>query len=347
MTCSGSAPKPLRWPGAHTRAGDACGLRLRDRRWRLRGPCVRAARLLRGPGGAGRRWSRRATTTRAASSNQRPDRARRCTSSVANPLQLGLRDRAAGRPRRPRAATSRAGEALGGSSADQRDDLHSAASRRTTTAGPADGSAGLGLAGRAARCSSRAEHNERGADAFHGTGGPLNVDGSALAPIPLGARLRRGGAAGRHRRTNPDFNGAEQEGVGPYQVTQKNGERWSAARAYPRAGALARPNLAVFTERAGDARRAGGQRARVGIECRAGSAARAAVRAREVTPGGRARCSRRSCSLALGRRSRRRAPAEPWASRCWPTCRVGRQPAGPRRTSSSTVAAAALTTCSA
>lgn len=29
---------------------------------------------------------------------------------------------------------------------------------------------------------------------------------------------------------NDDFNGAEQEGVGVYQVTQKNGERWSAAR---------------------------------------------------------------------------------------------------------------------
>jgi choline dehydrogenase-like flavoprotein len=31
---------------------------------------------------------------------------------------------------------------------------------------------------------------------------------------------------------NPDFNGADQEGVGMYQVTHKNGERWSAAKAY-------------------------------------------------------------------------------------------------------------------
>ena len=33
-------------------------------------------------------------------------------------------------------------------------------------------------------------------------------------------------------RATDDFNGAAQEGVGLYQVTQKNGERWSAARAY-------------------------------------------------------------------------------------------------------------------
>jgi len=32
-------------------------------------------------------------------------------------------------------------------------------------------------------------------------------------------------------RENRDFNGAEQDGVGPFQVTQKNGERWSSARA--------------------------------------------------------------------------------------------------------------------
>jgi choline dehydrogenase-like flavoprotein len=47
-------------------------------------------------------------------------------------------------------------------------------------------------------------------------------------------------------RLNPDFNGADQEGVGRYQVTQKDGRRCSAARAYLRP-AEARPNLTVIT----------------------------------------------------------------------------------------------------
>ena len=46
---------------------------------------------------------------------------------------------------------------------------------------------------------------------------------------------------------NPDFNGQSQDGVGFYQVTQKDGRRWSAADAYlhPRPG---RPNLTVQTD---------------------------------------------------------------------------------------------------
>jgi choline dehydrogenase-like flavoprotein len=45
---------------------------------------------------------------------------------------------------------------------------------------------------------------------------------------------------------NADFNGAQQEGVGRYQVTHKNGERHSAAKAYVTPN-LSRPNLKVFT----------------------------------------------------------------------------------------------------
>jgi len=45
---------------------------------------------------------------------------------------------------------------------------------------------------------------------------------------------------------NPDFNGATQDGVGFYQVTQKDGARWSTASAYLRP-ALSRPNLTVVT----------------------------------------------------------------------------------------------------
>ncbi|MCI4440422.1 choline dehydrogenase [Tibeticola sp.] len=90
----------------------------------------------------------------------------------------------------------------------------------------------------------RSEHNERGADAFHGTGGPLNVM-DLRSPNPFGPRFveaaKEAGFA-----ANPDFNGAEQEGVGLYQVTHKNGERCSAAKAYLTPN-LGRPNLQVRT----------------------------------------------------------------------------------------------------
>ncbi|MFA9201402.1 MAG: GMC family oxidoreductase [Cypionkella sp.] len=76
----------------------------------------------------------------------------------------------------------------------------------------------------------RAEHNERGADEFHGANGPLNVcdqkhaNPGSVAFVEAAAQLQL--------PRNADFNGARQEGFGLYQVTQKGGERWSAARAY-------------------------------------------------------------------------------------------------------------------
>jgi choline dehydrogenase-like flavoprotein len=90
----------------------------------------------------------------------------------------------------------------------------------------------------------RAEHNERGADDLHGQGGPLNVM-DLRSPNPfLPSFVQAGQQAGY--RLNTDFNGPEQEGVGVYQVTHKNGERFSAAKAYltPHLG---RPNLQVIT----------------------------------------------------------------------------------------------------
>ncbi|MGD0332573.1 MAG: choline dehydrogenase [Xanthobacteraceae bacterium] len=89
----------------------------------------------------------------------------------------------------------------------------------------------------------KAERNERITDDFHGRDGPLNVaerpytnplshvfvEAAQQAGIPL----------------NPDFNGAAQLGCGLFQVTQKNGERCSAASAYLRP-ALARSNLTVL-----------------------------------------------------------------------------------------------------
>lgn len=91
----------------------------------------------------------------------------------------------------------------------------------------------------------RSENNERIVDAYHGTGGPLNVadprSPSSFVEVWLAAAEQQG-----HAR-NPDFNGAEQEGIGFYQLTQKNGERWSAAAAFLTPN-LGRPNLAVRTQ---------------------------------------------------------------------------------------------------
>jgi choline dehydrogenase-like flavoprotein len=90
----------------------------------------------------------------------------------------------------------------------------------------------------------RAEHNQRGADALHGQGGPLNVM-DLRSPNPfLPSFIEAGQQAGY--RLNTDFNGPEQEGIGSYQVTHKNGERFSAAKAYltPHLG---RSNLKVIT----------------------------------------------------------------------------------------------------
>jgi choline dehydrogenase-like flavoprotein len=90
----------------------------------------------------------------------------------------------------------------------------------------------------------RQEDNQRGADGYHGAGGPLHVS-DQIAPSPVGQAFVD--AASRLQLPlNDDFNGARQEGFGLYQVTQYKGERWSAARAFidPLAG---KPNLSVRT----------------------------------------------------------------------------------------------------
>ncbi|MFA7270401.1 MAG: GMC family oxidoreductase N-terminal domain-containing protein [Sterolibacterium sp.] len=89
-----------------------------------------------------------------------------------------------------------------------------------------------------------AENNERGADEFHGVGGPLNV-ADLKSPNPV-ARLFVQAAVAEGFHACRDFNAAGQEGVGFYQVTQKDGQRMSAAKAYLTRH-LGRPNLAVLT----------------------------------------------------------------------------------------------------
>ena len=88
----------------------------------------------------------------------------------------------------------------------------------------------------------RSEHHETGASAYHGSAGPLNV--APLRSPNLLARVFLEAAAEAGYPRNDDFNGAVQEGIGLYEVTQKNGERWSVARAYLHP-AMGRPNLHV------------------------------------------------------------------------------------------------------
>jgi choline dehydrogenase len=90
----------------------------------------------------------------------------------------------------------------------------------------------------------KAEANERGEDQFHGAFGPLAVsEGRSRNPM-MNAFVEAGAQAGYS--TNADFNGETQDGVGHYQVTQRNGMRCSSAAAYLHPN-LGRPNLQVIT----------------------------------------------------------------------------------------------------
>ena len=88
------------------------------------------------------------------------------------------------------------------------------------------------------------EDQERGADDWHGTGGPLPVS-DQRHDFPLAeAFFAACEAEGLPR--NDDFNGARQEGAGYFQMTSRNGVRVSAAKAYLKP-AMKRPNLRVET----------------------------------------------------------------------------------------------------
>jgi choline dehydrogenase len=89
----------------------------------------------------------------------------------------------------------------------------------------------------------KAEDNERGADEFHGAGGPLPVSEQRSGNRISEAFVEAGVEAGLPR--NPDFNGASQDGVGLYQVTQRGGMRGSTAVSYLHP-AMERENLTVM-----------------------------------------------------------------------------------------------------
>jgi choline dehydrogenase-like flavoprotein len=91
----------------------------------------------------------------------------------------------------------------------------------------------------------KAESNEAFGEPFHGRGGPLNVANSR-SDNPFHQRFLDAAREAQFP-LNDDFNGARQEGLGLYQLTQINGERCSAARAYLRPHLGKRPNLRVET----------------------------------------------------------------------------------------------------
>ncbi len=90
----------------------------------------------------------------------------------------------------------------------------------------------------------RSESNERGADAFHGDEGPLAVSNMRIQRPICDAWVAAAQAAGYP--FNPDYNGAEQEGVGYFQLTTRNGRRCSSAVAYLKP-ARSRENLQIIT----------------------------------------------------------------------------------------------------
>jgi choline dehydrogenase len=90
----------------------------------------------------------------------------------------------------------------------------------------------------------KAEDQTRGADDFHGTGGPLPVSNLGH-PDPISAAFVEAAVEAGIPR-NPDFNGATQEGAGFFQTTTRGGRRASTAVAYLRP-AKTRANLHVET----------------------------------------------------------------------------------------------------
>ena len=124
----------------------------------------------------------------------------------------------------------------------------------------------------------KAEHREAGACDLHAQGGPLNVapltDPSPVNQVFIDAATDYGIPA------TDDFNGPEQEGVGYYEVTQKNAERWSTARAYLDP-VMARENLTVI-KRATTTRVILEDKRAVGIEIKQGRKRRTLRARKEV-----------------------------------------------------------------
>jgi choline dehydrogenase len=90
----------------------------------------------------------------------------------------------------------------------------------------------------------KSEDNERGESEYHGAGGPLTVSDSRSNNPMADAWVEAAVESGLE--PNDDFNAVAQDGVGRYQVTQRNGMRCSTAVAFLHPVAD-RPNLTIET----------------------------------------------------------------------------------------------------
>jgi choline dehydrogenase len=121
----------------------------------------------------------------------------------------------------------------------------------------------------------RSERQERGADEFHGDQGPLSVSNMRLQRPICDAWVAAAQEAGYP--FNPDYNGAQQEGVGYFQLTARNGRRCSSAVAFLHP-VKSRPNLTVLTKAAASRIVFDGNRA-VGVAYRDGAGQEHVVKA--------------------------------------------------------------------
>jgi choline dehydrogenase len=90
----------------------------------------------------------------------------------------------------------------------------------------------------------KSEHQQQGASEYHGVNGELSVTDIAMPAVTSQRFVDTAIALGY--KNNPDFNGSQQEGAGLYQLTVKDGKRYSAAAAFL-LPILDRPNLTITT----------------------------------------------------------------------------------------------------
>ncbi len=124
----------------------------------------------------------------------------------------------------------------------------------------------------------KAEDNQRGEDAYHATGGPLTVSDQRYKN-PLSQSFLEA-AAELQLPVNGDFNAGNQEGMGYYQVTQRDGRRCSTAVAYLNP-AKERANLTVISDAHAEKVMFDGKRAS-GVAFRHGKTPAAVAARREV-----------------------------------------------------------------
>ncbi len=125
----------------------------------------------------------------------------------------------------------------------------------------------------------RSEDNADFDGEFHGKGGPLAVN-KLRTDNPVQQTFLQGAREAQFR-IREDFNAEDHEGLGIYQVTQRNGERWSAARAYVHPHMATRSNLRVETNAQASLILFEGKRA-VGVKYRQGNQLKQIRARREV-----------------------------------------------------------------